>query len=359
MSLDNDNSKRVFKELEADFTIPLVISENVLSQITYLHHFVGTKEWSGLLIFSETAGSIEELHKLELRAEAVYPMDIGNSTYTEFDYDESIIDVYSQFDMLDGDKITKRIGTVHTHHSMKTFFSGTDMGELHNNTDKHLYYLSLIVNFETDFKAKIAVLGEEDSTVIYRGKSLHTQKMKKLYIVDCDILVENDFAFVDRVNLLKEKNTKKQQEFSKGKIKNPEMFFPDYDFTSYSKPQLTPTKNKNLLTHWEIQKILGALISQDEDNTSGLYLAVTETTKELKLLTPAERKNDLQELSFFIENYLDVVLESIVSFQISEDLLPDVAEECLNTLAYSQVSSDPYNLIKILKDGLQSYRFTR
>jgi hypothetical protein len=48
---------------------------------------------------------------------------------------------------------------------MNVFFSGTDMGELNDNSPKHNIYLSLIVNNYLDMTAKLAFIGKPYSYV--------------------------------------------------------------------------------------------------------------------------------------------------------------------------------------------------
>lgn len=362
MSLDNDNSKRVFKELEANFKVPLVLSERVLSEINYLHSSIGPTEWSGILVFSETKGSIDDLENLELRAEGIYPMDIGSSSYTEFDYDASIIDVYDHFDILSGDSMTKRIGTIHTHHTMDTFFSGTDKGELHTNADKHLYYLSLIVNFSGKYKAKIAILVDHEPVLNYKNKNLYAGKpAKALYLIDCDIFLESTKVLIDRVTALKEES-KRKAKLQKVEInKNPKQItpsskqFPLNKVDDFSEFPLYAPKSK--ISHWEVQKILGALLAQDESHDKGFYTALVDITRDLKVQNKDVRKQEIEEIKFFAENYFDTVVEEVLGSAFTYDVLPDALEKCLDNLKEPR-SNDTYGLTKVLYNGLQSYRFT-
>jgi hypothetical protein len=84
---------------------------------------------------------------------------------------------------------------------MRTFFSGTDLGELSDNAEAHNFYLSFIVNNRFDTEAKVAVLGkvekelpeEEILATDENGQPycIGTQKFvishKKLFIYDCEI----------------------------------------------------------------------------------------------------------------------------------------------------------------------------
>jgi hypothetical protein len=91
----------------------------------------------------------------------MYLMDLGSSTYTEFDYTDKIIDAYDR----DEELMEKRAGLVHSHHTMNAFFSGTDQEELHEKAETGLY-LSLIVNNDLKPCAKLAWSGKSTQKVI-------------------------------------------------------------------------------------------------------------------------------------------------------------------------------------------------
>jgi len=97
---------------------------------------------------------------------------------------------------------------------MTCFFSGTDTAELHDNAPHHAYYLSLIVNYKsiTDWCAKIAVCGEEETTgetvTTTRWQGAHekiektkvnkvSDKKELLYILDCTLETERSLEVND------------------------------------------------------------------------------------------------------------------------------------------------------------------
>lgn len=90
---------------------------------------------------------------------------------------------------------------------MSCFFSGVDMSELHDNSEKHNYYLSLIVNYKdyTNWCAKVAIVGSQtvkgnvEVTTTKRGINgeeviTETQEMDStdhfMYTIDCAIQLE-------------------------------------------------------------------------------------------------------------------------------------------------------------------------
>ncbi len=82
-------------------------------------------------------------------------MDKGTGGYTEFNWDEAVVDF-----MIDNpEAMDWKKGHIHSHNTMGVFFSGTDMSELNDNAPNHNIYLSLIVNNYMAMKAKIAMIG--------------------------------------------------------------------------------------------------------------------------------------------------------------------------------------------------------
>lgn len=135
----------------------LYVSQSLMHEIEYLHRNVGNLEWCGPLIYEKLEGSISKPETLKIRAHHVYPMDIGSGAHTSATFTgEDIVNIYDAHPELLREESPWKQGLIHTHHTMSTFFSGTDMDELHDNTPNHNYYLSFIVNFNGEWKAKVA-----------------------------------------------------------------------------------------------------------------------------------------------------------------------------------------------------------
>ena len=102
-----------------------------------------------------------------------------------------------QFPQLMEDQGKWKMGHIHSHHNMSTFFSGTDTDELHENAVNYLYYLSLIVNFSGKYSAKIAVhTKEEDRYLVHKNETGDPVKtlipgVERLMLIDCDIAKGN------------------------------------------------------------------------------------------------------------------------------------------------------------------------
>jgi hypothetical protein len=197
----------------------LEISEHLQNQIDYLHSRTEIKglEWSGILLWSIKEGDITDPANLVIVAHGLYLMDIGNASYTEYEYEpddfDKLFKEYPLADPFENDENTRwMMGHVHTHHSMDTFFSGTDLKELEENAPKHKYYLSLIVNYANKFAAKLCVTGKEEATVrkitsVFGNKEVIEPEKTIIYQIPADIylpnrIVVNNF-FTDRYSELK------------------------------------------------------------------------------------------------------------------------------------------------------------
>lgn len=80
-------------------------------------------------------------------------MDIGKPGYTEFENGTDI----AEYVMKNPSVMNYRMGLIHSHNTMPTFFSGEDNDELRRNTriGDSSYYFSLIVNNKLDVSARL------------------------------------------------------------------------------------------------------------------------------------------------------------------------------------------------------------
>lgn len=89
----------------------IIIPQKIEDIINYLHKTVGSIEWSGILFYKHTKGNINKLKDLEFTIDFIYPMNIGSSAYTEFDYNSEVMQAY---DISEG-LIDCSTGMLHTH----------------------------------------------------------------------------------------------------------------------------------------------------------------------------------------------------------------------------------------------------
>ena len=269
----------------------LIISKEVLAQVSYLHHKVGNIEWSGLVFYKIVSGDINDPATLVLKAERVYLMDIGSAAYTEFSPDESIVDFYQKYP----EALTMKWGMLHTHHDMEAFFSGTDTEELKSNAGAHNFYLSLIVNFRNggNFCAKIGIIADIEVETKYKFshglsfKGLEDSKPtldKQLLTINCVIEYELDTFDFDRYDSIRKAKTEAEA------VKK---------VTSFNRPSFpTPSNQLNLGAQFgegfgksnpyipktvsEIESYLSKALSLDTKTADGLKEVLDHIKKEQK-----------------------------------------------------------------------------
>ena len=130
-------------------TYKIIIPDKVERLIRFLCERVWDTEWSGVLFYTPT-GNFED-GSLEIHCEDIFPMDIGSTTYTEFNMSPDVISYMAQKPEL----LDCKMGLIHSHNNMSTFFSGTDMNTLQEEGDERNHFVSLIVNNAGKYSAAI------------------------------------------------------------------------------------------------------------------------------------------------------------------------------------------------------------
>lgn len=130
-------------------TYKIIIPSKVERIIRFLCERIWDTEWSGVLFYTPS-GTFED-GTLEIRCEDILPMDVGTTTYTEFNMSPDVISYMAQKPEL----LDCKTGLIHSHNNMSTFFSGTDLNTLQEEgTDKN-HFVSLIVNNAGKYTAAI------------------------------------------------------------------------------------------------------------------------------------------------------------------------------------------------------------
>lgn len=130
-------------------TYKLIVPSKVEEKIRYLLRKFPNTEWSGVLFTSHT-GSFEKKN-LVITCEDIYPMDLGNSTFTDFQMNADVASYMAQnMELFDCD-----LQLIHSHHSMSAFFSGTDTRTLQEEGNERNCFVSLIVNNEGTYCAAV------------------------------------------------------------------------------------------------------------------------------------------------------------------------------------------------------------
>jgi hypothetical protein len=132
---------------ESSSAYNIEIGEHVEGMIRHLCNRIPDREWSGVLFYT-VDGSFE--NGLIVHCKDICLMDIGSSTYTEFDTSPDIAGYMVEHDLLDC-----HLGLVHSHNTMATFFSGTDTSTLQEEGSYKNNFVSLIVNNKGTYTAAI------------------------------------------------------------------------------------------------------------------------------------------------------------------------------------------------------------
>lgn len=135
--------------MKGSFTYRIIIPENVEEKIRYLLRKFPSTEWSGVL-FVTHQGTFEN-NDLVITCKDIYPMDLGNATFTEFKMSEDVAAYMSEnIELFDCD-----LQLVHSHHQMSTQPSGTDLNTLKEEGNERNCFVSLIVNNAGKYYAAI------------------------------------------------------------------------------------------------------------------------------------------------------------------------------------------------------------
>lgn len=120
----------------------IVIPAEVEKKIRFLCKNIWDVEWSGVL-FYKVEGAFED-KSLTIRCVDLFQMDIGTSTYTEFNVSPDMATYMVDHPELLEEGIYQ--GLIHSHNNMATFFSGTDTATLSAEGNDMAHFVSLIVN---------------------------------------------------------------------------------------------------------------------------------------------------------------------------------------------------------------------
>lgn len=139
----------------------VIISENLKTQIDYLHRKIGSTEWSGILVYKLVSGDFKNLKNLVFEATHIYLLDIGSGAYTEINYDESVAKIFSDIP----EALESSLGKLHTHHNMSAYHSPTDVSDIQDNAKKYgSAFLSVTVATDGDYDAKIGIYSKVKTT---------------------------------------------------------------------------------------------------------------------------------------------------------------------------------------------------
>ncbi|MGL6064172.1 MAG: Mov34/MPN/PAD-1 family protein [Fusobacteriaceae bacterium] len=147
------------KDIQIEQKIKIYISDDIKNKIKYLCQKIAKQEWSGILLYTNK-GDINKPYEMQITLQDIIPMNKGNSTYTEYSFNEQGEDKHLDYIILNPEAESWHIGHIHSHNTMEAFFSQTDLKELKDNAGAHNFYLSLITNNYLDCVAKIVTKAE-------------------------------------------------------------------------------------------------------------------------------------------------------------------------------------------------------
>lgn len=147
--METTSTKEKIALVKKSTTYKIVIPAKVERLIRFLCERVWDTEWSGILFYNPV-GNFED-GSLEIHCVDILPMDIGTTTYTEFDMSPDVISYMAQ----NRELLDCKMGLIHSHNNMSTFFSGTDTATLQEEGADRNHFVSLIVNNAGKYTAAI------------------------------------------------------------------------------------------------------------------------------------------------------------------------------------------------------------
>lgn len=295
----------------------LNITKVLQSKIDYLITSIANCEWSGILFYNDHSDNI-------IKGLDVFPMNIGSSCYTEFEINQDVI-AY----MVDNDLVGCKLGLIHSHHSMSTFFSDTDTKTL-DEKGKECEFLSLIVNNVGIYNAKLNIKGVIEPIDVHKYVSEELQT-----------------SFLCHIDTLKELKHEQDLEMQKQIIMDKTSLFGDIQCTLSSPIDTTfkvdSTEVAKQLTREEKFKIVSTFI----------WFSVTGVIpKNDKKYFPVYNKKLLQNLNIDLDS-LYLMAFDLLDYMIIDTTEKDsieIIEEILDTLhehyALPMESSDYFIKIK-------------
>jgi hypothetical protein len=315
-------TKSVSQVLLKDCKIKIQFDTKIINKIKYLCRQIYKDEWSGVLFYA-VEGTIADPQNMLITLKDLYPMHKGSGTYTEYDYSEKVIN----FRMDNPETNYFRIGHMHSHNTMATFFSGTDTSELHDNSVFHNYYLSVIVNDYFDVTARVAFRGKTRigsiTGVNENGESYTIESSTEeevMFYYECDIVIDDPSIVVD--DSFKASVAEIIEEASKPKVPVAGYITP---VTQQYSGYISGSKWNTATQKWELplapEPKRYTFGSEDEENynASDQYFKKKEVgVKEVDLITLAEsiaEDEDEDELrNADIEDFLVQLLTSHPDF---------------------------------------------
>ena len=313
---------------EKDFCGTLKISEGLEKKIRFLCNKYPSNEWSGILYYRFLNGSYLKKN-LELEAVDFLLNDVGSSTFTDYDITGEVGQYMVTHRLMDC-----KIGILHSHNTMSTFFSGTDDKTLLEQGEDTAYFLSLIVNNAGVYNAKITIKGEvkcelryakqvnDTNGKQYSKKWLETSKQSIVHTAPLKVLKDDLFGsqieIENRIKAIEETKRLKREQSQVDEALSRQVFLKDYDNSTIIHPTYTPpvytpaikqpetNDNEGIFT---VESLFASIFSMSFDFSNSGAIDSYYTSKMQRLFRELGEKNF--ELVF--ENWL-ACIEAILEF---------------------------------------------
>ena len=342
----------------------ITIPDNVEQKIRYLCAKIPNTEWSGIL-FYKVNGTFEDLD-LEIVCQDIYLMNIGSSTFTEFEMSPEVIGyMFEHQELLDC-----QVSIIHSHNRMEAFFSGTDLETLRKEGTDRNNFVSLIVNNAGEYKAAITRKAYVDRNIEESYKYEFFDKGSKEYksthkcdaveIQYFDLIINkesNSPIFTDMENRINELNKKEKSSFpmrslnSLGTINNLHIpsLFDDADIIESKDNDSDIFVDEDIVKRTAIHLVTASVLVNPDKIDINKWINGMEGLYKSKF-------EDLQDFKNFAETYCDYLLFKIPDFIESENIIDDdiitiYAEAIANYL--EKFESNPY--LEIYINCLKGY----
>lgn len=242
----------------------LNISEEVQGQIRHFCHRIDKVEWSGV-VFYTTNGNYKDMSKLEVNVVDIMLLSIdtaGTTSYQEYKEDR-LMDYIMENPGL-------QRGTIHSHHTMSAFFSGTDLDDLAKNSIGADFYLSIIVNNAGSIIAKMTRVGQLTSKFKSFDSEFEVTYGAKHALVYDMFLFKKSYPELDKlIEELKPKYKPVEKKVNYGS-KNDDYVIPTFNSDIYfeEKYGIPPNKRESTVSDLfdDVNGLLGAPSEEDDDD---------------------------------------------------------------------------------------------
>ena len=242
------------QESSTNSVYKLIVKSTLEDKIRFMCASLPHEEWSGIL-FYKVEGSLKT-NDLKLTCEDMLILDIGNKTYTEFAMDPEVAGY-----MVENSLIDCYQGLIHSHNSMPTFFSGTDTQTLLTEGSERNHFVSLIVNNEGVYSAKMTknIITEGifkgdvyyntfENVAIDKKQIKREIKTNKVEFIDLNIEIESNStnkglqSIINKIRQKKSHINIERQFYAPLKDMEPTIPFPEMNIPKINFPEMNISK---------------------------------------------------------------------------------------------------------------------